>query len=273
MVTDDSELMTSGQNSDHLNQIQFSPSIKNEESEEEDEFDDENDETSTEDNESIIVDDADNKNENNDDIMSMNESVLDLPVDDTTAIQICLSTTETVLNSSGNRKKRMSSSSSLASLSGAATLNIESINQTEACVFYVLSQLSHADKPSPYLLGQFDAVVQCLLRYLKCARIRNPRALRILNRLSKNQNCFQSLVGGLFPFKIREILGDSVLSETSSAHALVKDAKLELEIEKEMSVYLSSNKVIYYISDNLLSNMYISAAHLIFFDVNQRTFL
>jgi len=64
--------------------------------------------------------------------------------------------------------------------------SIESIHRTEACVFYVLSQLSHGDKPSIHLFTNFDTILTCLLEYLKNAPVRNPRALRILNRLTKN---------------------------------------------------------------------------------------
>jgi epidermal growth factor receptor substrate 15 len=60
-------------------------------------------------------------------------------------------------------------------------LNIETINRTEACVFYILSQLSHGEKPSVHLMNKFDLIMECLLVYLKNATVRNPRALRILN--------------------------------------------------------------------------------------------
>ena len=152
-----------------------------------------------------------------------------------------------------SKSKKSLSSSSLASLS-SSVLSIESINQTEACVFYVLSQLSHADKPSPHLLAQFDALLVCLLTYLRKARIRNPRALRILNRLTKNPNCFASFVLAHFPYKLKSMLtGDGPSSSsnennTAATSLLARpttlgDHKLEADIEKEMDLYLNSNKV------------------------------
>jgi hypothetical protein len=35
------------------------------------------------------------------------------------------------------------------------------------------------------------------------AQVRNPRALRILNRLTKNHYCFGSLVTSYFPYKLK----------------------------------------------------------------------
>ncbi len=210
----------SNNNMDHLNQIQFSPSIKNDESSCDSDSELDNEETNVE----------------NEGLMSTTECLEQSEqTEKETAEQ---EDTQSQTSETISARKKSLSSSSLASLS---TLNIEAINQTEACVFYVLSQLSHNDKPSVYLLNQFEAVIECLLKYLKCAKIKNPRALRILNRLSKNQNCFQSFVMGQFPFKIREILGNN---SENSANASNKDTKMEMEVEKEMSVYLSSNKVI-----------------------------
>jgi hypothetical protein len=231
---------------DHLNQIQFSPSIKNDDSscESGDDYEseiDNNDDQEEEEEANVDNEDVD---------MSTTECGVEVEEEESEQ-QIIEKDEETQsqISETISARKKSLSSSSLASLS---TLNIEAINQTEACVFYVLSQLSHTDKPSVYLLNQFDAVVECLLRYLKCAKIKNPRALRILNRLSKNQNCFQSFVTGQFPFRIREILGNNCerssrssvdAHQTASSTASSKESKMEIEIEKEMSVYLNSNKV------------------------------
>ena len=120
---------------------------------------------------------------------------------------------------------------------------IESINRTEACVFYVLSQLSHGDKPSPFLFTNFDTILVCLLNYLKHAKVRNPRALRILNRLTKNQYCFNHFVLSQFPYKIKSIFYGRIRSEEELINS--NKHKQEEEIEKEMNVYLNSNKVFF----------------------------
>ena len=83
--------------------------------------------------------------------------------------------------------------------------SIESIHRTEACVFYVLSPLSHGDKPSVHLFTNFEAIITCILSYLKNASVRNPRALRILNRLTKNTYCFYSFVLNRFPYRLKSI--------------------------------------------------------------------
>ena len=129
-----------------------------------------------------------------------------------TSLSSATSPNSTDLVTVASMRKKSLSSSSLTSLS---TLNIESINQTEACVFYVLSQLSHNDKPSPHMLAQFDAILVCLLTYLKRAKIRNPRALRILNRLTKNPNCFQSFIMSHFPYKMKRILSPTATTTTT----------------------------------------------------------
>lgn len=169
-----------------------------------------------------------------------------------------------------------------------STESIESIHRTEACVFYVLSQLSHGDKPSVHLVTNFEAITTCLLNYLSSAQVRNPRALRILNRLTKNHYCFYNLIISYFPYKLKNIffngrpnckvgeasrLEDSKRSDakrgyfstykrlTSSSSCTDLDklkAKVytpftasggcsskEEDIEKEMNVYLNSNKVFF----------------------------
>lgn len=117
--------------------------------------------------------------------------------------------------------------------------SIETINRTEGCVFYVLSQLSHGDKPSIYLFNNFESITICLLNYLKNATVRNPRALRILNRLTKNHYCFTFFIQTQFPYKIKRILFD----ELEANSPLLK--KKDEDIEKEMNVYLNSNKVFF----------------------------
>ena len=94
----------------------------------------------------------------------------------------------------------------------SSTQSIESIHRTEACVFYVLSQLSHGDKPPIYLFNNFDSICTCLLSYLKHAPVRNPRALRILNRLTKNTYCFFNFVLMIFPYKLKSIFSGRVLA-------------------------------------------------------------
>ncbi|CAF0935213.1 unnamed protein product, partial [Brachionus calyciflorus] len=141
---------------------------------------------------------------------------------------------------------------------GNLSQNIECINHTEACVFYVLSQLSHGDKPSNFLLQNFDSIVTCLLNYLKKATVRNPRALRILNRLTKNQYCFQHFVLNSFPLKLKDIFYDSLVTSKKawanrSKKSLLKRSKSfggnlersESKIEKEMNTYLNSNKAFF----------------------------
>jgi hypothetical protein len=158
-----------------------------------------------------------------------------------------------------------------------AQQSIESINRTEACVFYVLGQLSHGDKPSTHILNNFDSILICLLNYLKNAKVRNPRALRILNRLTKNQFCFYQFVLTQFPYKIKKIFYDGKnpinssfndestsntkptlhhkkiekSSSTNSIHTnrLISStfnvSTQEKDIEKEMNVYLNSNKAFF----------------------------
>ena len=160
--------------------------------------------------------------------------------------------------------------------------SIDSIHRTEACVFYVLSQLSHGDKPSAYLFNNFDSISVCLLNYLKNARVRNPRALRILNRLTKNHYCFYSFILTQFPYRLKSIFveepqknlkklgakkcnklvgGNSLLSKkhcSQSCNDLDRlknksyntsmggmNQKEEEDILKEMNVYLNSNKVFF----------------------------
>ena len=157
--------------------------------------------------------------------------------------------------------------------------SIESINRTEACVFYVLGQLSHGDKPSHHILNNFDSILICLLNYLKNAKVRNPRALRILNRLTKNQFCFYNFVLTQFPYKIKKIFYDDInlikrdeitqadpQSKTSKSKKIQNSSSSnvaslkrcystsfnipnanaqEKDIEKEMSVYLNSNKAFF----------------------------
>ncbi|RNA26128.1 armadillo repeat-containing 5 [Brachionus plicatilis] len=134
--------------------------------------------------------------------------------------------------------------------------NIESINHTEACVFYVLSQLSHGDKPSVHLFQNFDSIVTALLKYLKKATVRNPRALRILNRLTKNQYCFPHFVLNHFPLRIKEVFYEAFSKREISLKAKKNlrrskslsgnlDTQKTQTIEKEMNVYLNSNKAFF----------------------------
>lgn len=116
--------------------------------------------------------------------------------------------------------------------------SIETINRTEGCVFYVLSQLSHGDKPNIYMFNNFESISICLLNYLKNAQVRNPRALRILNRLTKNHYCFQFFIQIQFPYKLKSILFHD---KHNSPHTGKKDE----DIEKEMNIYLNSNKVFF----------------------------
>ncbi len=158
-----------------------------------------------------------------------------------------------------------------------AQQSIESINRTEACVFYVLGQLSHGDKPSTHILNNFDSILICLLNYLKNAKVRNPRALRILNRLTKNQFCFYQFVLTQFPYKVKTVFYDGKntinsyvdhenvsdsktmlpskkLQKSSSTNSMSVDSSSsstfnintqEKDIEKEMNVYLNSNKAFF----------------------------
>lgn len=149
--------------------------------------------------------------------------------------------------------------------------SIESINHTEACVFYVLSQLSHGDKPSLHLINNFEQIILCILSYLKIAKVRNPRALRILNRLTKNQYCFYYFIQTQFPYKLKSIFYEQntiddltglkfkkkIMSKnftkSKSFANLFKlsnedeesDDKKANNIEKEMNVYLNSNKAFF----------------------------
>jgi hypothetical protein len=165
-----------------------------------------------------------------------------------------------------------------------AQKSIESINRTEACVFYVLSQLSHGDKPSSHLITNFESILSSLLNYLKHAKVRNPRALRILNRLTKNQFCFYNFVVSQFPYKVKKIFFDENNQPNKSSSSKKFEEKIKAEeqdkkafpkshsttfsinsryydrslskeraeanskendIEKEMNIYLNSNKVFF----------------------------
>jgi hypothetical protein len=119
--------------------------------------------------------------------------------------------------------------------------SIETINRTEGCVFYVLSQLSHGDKPSIHLFNNFESITICLLKYLKNAKVRNPRALRILNRLTKNHYCFTFFVSIQLPYRIKEILFNNTTTPTTG----IMNQKKDQDIEKEMNIYLNSNKVFF----------------------------
>jgi len=91
------------------------------------------------------------------------------------------------------------------------------------------------------MFNNFEAITVCLLSYLKNAQVRNPRALRILNRLTKNTYCFSFFIMIQLPFKIKTILFDS----KENAHTSTSVKKKEQDIEKEMNVYLNSNKVFF----------------------------
>lgn len=116
--------------------------------------------------------------------------------------------------------------------------NIENVNKTEACIFYVFSLLSYGQFPSNYLLNEkfFDF----LMSYLKSAPIRNPRALRIINRLTKNPQCFQYFLVNQFSYKLKQIFGSYTNDEEIHQHA-VEHSKLE----NEMQNYLNSNNVFF----------------------------
>ena len=120
--------------------------------------------------------------------------------------------------------------------------SIETINRTEGCVFYVLSQLSHGDKPSIHLFNNFESITICLLKYLKNAKVRNPRALRILNRLTKNHYCFTFFVSIQLPYRIKEILFNNTTTTPTTG---IMNQKKDQDIEKEMNIYLNSNKVFF----------------------------
>lgn len=189
---------------EYSNQIQFSPSIDHDESEE-------------------LVDEEDIE---------------------AAMLAECAKNTQHDSNNKLNKSMSYSMSSLTSSVSSTNMMNIESINQTEACVFYVLSQLSHGEKPSIYLMQQFDSVLNCLLDYLRRVRVRNPRALRILNRLTKNQHCFQSFILCYFPYKIKEKL-DKDNEERPTTEETRTGGQEESQIDQEMNVYLSSNKVFF----------------------------
>lgn len=202
------------------NNIQFSPSIKNENSSDEEDID-EIDNTAT------TLNDFDEQMKKSPALRkyssSSSNNICDLSID------------------IGNSLKR--STSVASSLDSSSTQHIESINRTEACVFYVLSQLTHGDKPSLFLLNNFnnfDSILSSLLNYLRKAKIRNPRALRILNRLTKNQYCFNNFVLSQFPYKVKKILFDK-----KDENSTTTKNKNEKDIEKEMNVYLNSNKVFF----------------------------
>ena len=83
----------------------------------------------------------------------------------------------------GNSLKRSASAASLdlqQQQQQQQQQNIECINRSEACVFYVLSQLAHGDKPSPHLINNFELIVVALLTYLRYAHVRNPRFVYLL---------------------------------------------------------------------------------------------
>ncbi len=199
------------------NNIQFSPSIKNDNSSDEEDIDE---------TENTTLNDFEEQMKKTPTLRKYSSS----------SSNICDLSFEI-----GNSLKR--SASVASSLDSSTTQHIESINRTEACVFYVLSQLTHGDKPSLFLLNNFnnfDAILSSLLNYLSKAKIRNPRALRILNRLTKNQYCFSNFVLSQFPYKVKKILFNKK-DENSTA----RKNKNEKDIEKEMNVYLNSNKVFF----------------------------
>lgn len=172
--------------------------------------------------------------------------------DDSSCSSVCTSENEEIIEEEIDLKKDESNEFTNENISQ----NIESINHTEACVFYVLSQLSHGDKPSVYLFQNFDSIVTVLLKYLKNASVRNPRALRILNRLTKNQYCFPYFVLNHFPLKIKEIFYDAFNRKQTSFKSkknLRRSKSLSGNIgafkndaiEKEMNTYLNSNKAFF----------------------------
>ena len=110
--------------------------------------------------------------------------------------------------------------------------NIELINRTEACIFYVFSILSHGDQPSNYILN--DKFFTFILNYLKLTKhTKNPRALRILNRLTKNSQCFQFFILNQFSYWIK-LKFNLLFNEDENDNN-----------KKDIQFYLSSNKVFF----------------------------
>ena len=115
----------------------------------------------------------------------------------------------------------------------ANNTNIEVINRTEACIFYVFSILSHGDQPSNYILN--DKFFTFLLSYLKLTKhTKNPRALRILNRLTKNPQCFQYFIINEFSYQVK-----------FKFNSLFNDDEENGFNSKDIQFYLSSNKVFF----------------------------
>lgn len=131
-------------------------------------------------------------------------------------------------------------------LTSTSSTNIESINRTEACVFYVLSQLSHYEKAPNYFLNNFESILVCLLNYLKRASVRNPRALRILNRLTKNPNFFRHFVLAQFPYKLKKIFFNySPAATLTSSSSSSSTTNVNSKSESDMNLYLNSNKAFF----------------------------
>jgi hypothetical protein len=117
--------------------------------------------------------------------------------------------------------------------------NIETVHHTEACIFYLFSLLSYGQQPSTFILT--DKFIDFLLNYLKTPLTynKNPRALRILNRLTKNPQCFQYFLVNRFSYKLKSEFGQLLTINDSNS---IKRADMNKELN-QMNTYLNSNKV------------------------------
>lgn len=150
---------------------------------------------------------------------------------------------DNILPASPSNKKlarTLSSSSSISSQS----IHIEHINLTEARIFYIFTMLSHSQTPSSYLLN--DKFFTFLLNYLKLSNHnKNPRALRILNRLTKNPQCFQYFTLSQFSYKIKFIFHINDLNgENNDESDLDDDEDDEITMNQTSSSSLNNFKTI-----------------------------
>ena len=137
------------------------------------------------------------------------------------------------LPTTASTSKQSCFTDSTTATTATTNTNIEIINRTEACIFYVFSILSHGDQPSNYILN--DKFFTFLLNYLKLSKhTKNPRALRILNRLTKNPQCFQYFILNEFSYKIK-----------FKFNILFNDDEESGNSSKDVQFYLSSNKVFF----------------------------
>lgn len=120
--------------------------------------------------------------------------------------------------------------------------NLEIVNHTEACIFYVFSLLSYGQQPSNYILT--EKFFTFLLNYVKTPLKynKNPRALRILNRLTKNPQCFRYFLANEFSYKMKFEFNQ--LYTVNDVNKKCKNLNKELN---QMETYLNSNKVCIFI--------------------------